>query len=173
LIIRGATSRDERFLWDMSYEAAFATVRPRPPRNATRQPQIARYLTGWGRPGDRALVAETGGERVGAAWYRLFPAADPGYGFVDELTPEVSIAVAPDRRGRGVGEALLRALLAAAREDGFEALSLSVAHTNTPARRLYERCGFVVVAAEEDAVTMRAEAAPPRLGSQAGGMTEP
>jgi [ribosomal protein S18]-alanine N-acetyltransferase len=143
--VRDATAADRPFLWEMAYEAAFPTEQPRPPRDAVQEPQIARYLSGWGRRGDRALVAELGEQRVGAAWYRLFPATAPANGFVDEATPELSIAVAPDRRGRGVGKALLEALLAAAREDGFAALSLSVSRTNTPARALYERCGFRVV----------------------------
>ena len=156
LSVRSATAADREFLWEMAYEAAFPAVQPRPPRAAVREPQIARYLSGWGRRGDHALVAELGGRRVGAAWYRLFPATAPAYGFVDEQTPELSIAVAPGRRGRGLGKALLEALLAAAREDGFAALSLSVSRTNAPARALYERCGFRIVSDEdtEASVTM-------------------
>ena len=44
----------------------------------------SRYVRGWGRPGDTAVIALEGGFPVGAAWYRLFPASEPGYGFVDE-----------------------------------------------------------------------------------------
>jgi GNAT superfamily N-acetyltransferase len=59
-------------------------------------------------------------------------------------TPEVVIAVAPTRRGEGIGDPLLDALIAKARDDGFAALSLGVAESN-PAIRLYERHGFVRV----------------------------
>lgn len=163
LIVRDATVADYPFLEDMLYEASFAMDEPKPPRDAIQQPQIFRYISGWGRSGDRALVADVAGQRVGAAWYRLFPISDPGYGFVDEATPELSIAVTPGQRGRGVGRALLERLLDEAQADGFDALSLSVARSNAPARGLYERCGFQVVAVDEaeDGVTMRAPL-PPR-----------
>jgi ribosomal protein S18 acetylase RimI-like enzyme len=106
------------------------------------RPEVARYIEGWGRPGDAAVVAEkAGGELVGAAWFRLFEASEPGYGFVDERTPELGIGVEPGHRGEGIGRALLEALAASAREAGYFALSLSVEEEN-PAVRLYERVGF-------------------------------
>lgn len=138
----------------MAYEAAFAVAEERPPFDAVRAPNIARYLTGWGRFGDRAFVAEIDGAPVGAAWYRLFPPEDAGYGTVDASTPELSIAVAPERRGEGVGSALLAALIDAAHDDGFAALSLSVACANPRARELYERFGFRVVGTKGDSLTM-------------------
>jgi GNAT superfamily N-acetyltransferase len=59
-------------------------------------------------------------------------------------TPElVGMWVRPDRRGRGVGDALVEAVAAWAGERGYPALSLWVTKTNEPARRLYERLGFV------------------------------
>jgi ribosomal protein S18 acetylase RimI-like enzyme len=106
------------------------------------RPEVARYIEGWGRPGDAAVVAEkAGGELVGAAWFRLFEAGEPGYGFVDEQTPELGIGVEPGHRGEGIGRALLEALAASAREAGYLALSLSVEEEN-PAVRLYARVGF-------------------------------
>ena len=118
----------------------------------------ARYVEGWGRPGDAGLVSLDGAFRVGAAWYRLFPADAPGYGFVDERTPELTIAVVPSRRGRGVGRELLSALLGQARGDGFGAITLSVESGN-PAARLYERFGFATVREDGDTLVMRAELA--------------
>ena len=117
-------------------------------------PHGARYTDGWGREGDAGVVAMGDGRPVGAAWYRLFSADEPGYGFLDEATPEVSIAVDPAFRGRGVGTALLDALCERARGDGLPALSLSVERDN-PARRIYERRGFVEVEGTADACTMR------------------
>ena len=105
------------------------------------QPVLAHYVTGWPRPGDMGVVAVHDGRRIGAAWLRLLPATDPGYGFVDAATPELAIGVVPGRRGQGVGRRLLEGLLAAARERGYPAVSLSVEPDN-PARRLYERAGF-------------------------------
>jgi len=110
-------------------------------------PSISRYLEGWGRPGDAAVVAldPDDGSRIGAAWYRLMPPEDPGYGFVDASMPEVVNAVVPSRRGTGVGGALLRGLLETARAEGFVAVSLSVRRNNSAAVRLYEKSGFAKV----------------------------
>jgi GNAT superfamily N-acetyltransferase len=87
------------------------------------------------------------GEPVGAAWLRRWPGEERGYGFVDETTPELSMSLLPAHRGRGLGTRLLRTLLSAA-EARFAAVSLSVSQSN-PARRLYEREGFVPVGKPE------------------------
>ena len=117
---------------------------------------VARYVSGWGRPGDASVIAIEGHFSVGAAWYRLFKASDPGYGFVDEETPELSIAVVPSRRGHGLGSELLEALLVRAREDGFSKLSLSVEPDN-PALKLYEKHGFHKVGESGGSWTMVTE----------------
>jgi ribosomal protein S18 acetylase RimI-like enzyme len=154
--VRSAEPADLPFLRAMVYEAAFwRPGRPRPPLDeALADRALACYIDGWGRVGDAGVIAsDDAGEPVGAAWYRLFPPDEPGFGFVDEGTPELSIAVVTQARGRGVGTALLGALFARARDDGFGALSLSVEADNA-ARRLYERHGFVPVGGD-DARTMR------------------
>ena len=79
---------------------------------------LSRYVDNWGRPGDLAVIAHETGNRVGAAWLRVFRQSEPGYGFVDENTPELSIAVVPSRRRHGLGQELMDALLAAARAAG-------------------------------------------------------
>jgi GNAT superfamily N-acetyltransferase len=104
------------------------------------------------------VIALEGGFPVGAAWYRLFRADEPGYGFVDEATPELAIAVVPSKRGLGIGDELLKALSRKAQSGGYERLSLSVEPGN-PARQLYERHGFEVVDEGDDAWTMVAELA--------------
>jgi ribosomal protein S18 acetylase RimI-like enzyme len=72
---------------------------------------------------------------------------------VDEHTPELSIAVVPSRRGKGLGDELLAGLLAQARRDGFKQVSLSVEPDN-PALRLYERHGFQKVGESGESATM-------------------
>jgi GNAT superfamily N-acetyltransferase len=143
LEIRLAQLDDEPFMWDMAWEATAvdAGMRALGREAAFAIPHARRYLDGWERPGDAAVVAVVDGQRLGAAWYRLFPAEDPGWGFVATDVPELSIGVAAEARGRGVGSALLDALLTLARERGYRAVSLSVDRRN-PARRLYERKGF-------------------------------
>ena len=78
---------------------------------------------------------------------------EPGFGFVDAETPELTIAVVPSRRGRGAGRELLEALLGHARYEGYHAVSLSAASDQTP---YYERFGFETVARADHAVTMLA-----------------
>jgi ribosomal protein S18 acetylase RimI-like enzyme len=131
-------------------------VRPGDPPAAdvvSRQ-EIARYVDGWGRPGDDAVAAidAASGADLGAAWLRLWTPPDVGYGFVDAATPELGLAVRPQHRGRGIGTAMLHALLARA-ADRHPAVSLSVSADN-PAVRLYERLGFRVVAVAGGSLTM-------------------
>jgi ribosomal protein S18 acetylase RimI-like enzyme len=115
---------------------------------------LARYTENWGRTGDVAVIAMEGGNRLGAAWLRLFPASAPGYGFVDEQTPELTISVVPSRRRHGLGQELLDALLERAREAGFGAVSLSV-EAESPAVAFYERNGFTEVGESHGGLTMR------------------
>jgi ribosomal protein S18 acetylase RimI-like enzyme len=156
IVIRESLRDDLPFLRVMLVEAAYWSTVPRPPiEEALSYPPTARYVEEWGRPGDAGFVAIDGdtGERVGAAWYRRFSVREPGYGFVDEATPEITVAVVASRRGRRIGTALLRALVEQARREGLPALSLSVSPAN-PAARLYARHGFVRVADADEHWTM-------------------
>ncbi|HVZ52489.1 MAG TPA: GNAT family N-acetyltransferase [Pseudolabrys sp.] len=65
----------------------------------------------------------------------------------------VDIALLPAWRGRGIGEALLRAIQTQAVQAGAGAVELMVESIN-PARRLYERLGFAAVADEPPHVAM-------------------
>ena len=51
--------------------------------------------------------------------------------------------VVPERRGDGLGRALLDAAIADARARGADTMDLGTSETDTVARHLYERCGFV------------------------------
>jgi len=114
---------------------------------------LSRYVDGWGRAGDVAVIAAEGPNPVGAAWFRRFPESAPGYGFIDEQTPELTIAVVPSRRRHGVGQELLDALLARAQAEGVSALSLSV-ENGSPAVDFYERNGFTPAGEHGKALTM-------------------
>jgi ribosomal protein S18 acetylase RimI-like enzyme len=134
-VLRPVELRDVRFLRDMLRHAYYARW-----GNEADVP-LERYVAGWGRTGDTAVVAIDEFQPVGAAWYRLFQAGEPGYGFVDEQTPELTLAVVPSRRGKGLGRELLSALLDQARAEGYAQVSLSVEPDN-PALHLYEKYGF-------------------------------
>ena len=141
--IRPATQDDVEFLHKMLYEATrWNPDWPREPiEEFLAEPVLIRYHEGWGRPGDSGVIAELDDVPVGAAWYRLFTEDAPGYGFVDEKIPELGIAVEPLHRRKGIGATLLRALMVQAREEGYQALSLSVAVHNR-SRMMYQRVGF-------------------------------
>jgi GNAT superfamily N-acetyltransferase len=137
-VIRPAGPVDVRFLTDMLRHAYYWQVGKDPDR------PVARYVRGWGRPGDAGVIAVEPSGPVGAAWYRLFAEQDAGFGFVDEQTPELTIAVVPARRGRGLGRELIEALLEQARRDGFPRVSLSV-EPGSEQERYYARFGFAPV----------------------------
>lgn len=143
LTVRAAAASDADFLAEMLVAAAF--WRPDGPTGRVTDvfshPQLAHYVAGWPRSGDFGLVALSDQQPVGAAWARVLPESDPGYGFVDGDIPEVSMAVVQAWRGRGVGTRLLHALIANARDQELRSLSLSVEPDNY-ARSLYERAGF-------------------------------
>ena len=149
-MIRPCGSRDVAFLRDMVRHAFYWHT-----FSGDEDPPLTRYTEQWGRPGDRCVIAVDEFRPVGAAWYRLFRRARPGFGFLDEETPELAIAVVPSRRGRGFGGELLTALMEAARADGFASLSLSVAKEN-PSIALYERHGFERVREDDGGFVMRA-----------------
>ena len=112
-------------------------------------PTFQKYLAGFPRDTDLGFIAEREGQDAGAVWSRYFTAADPGYGFVAEDIPELSIGVVSGLRGEGIGRALLNAMLAASPVS----LSLSVEDGN-PAQELYRKSGFVPVGRVGDATTM-------------------
>lgn len=153
--MRYASDADHEFLMRMFVEAVL--WRPDEPRVdlqvLLRNPRLAAYVCDWGREGDVALIATVGDAPAGAAWFRLFTADAPGYGFVADDVPELGVAVVAEQRGRGIGRALLRGLQTEARQRGYSGLSLSV-HPDNPSRRLYDALGFARVTADDAAVTM-------------------
>jgi ribosomal protein S18 acetylase RimI-like enzyme len=119
---------------------------------------MAPYVSGWGRPGDSAVVAiSDSGERLGAAWYRMFTSSKPGYGFVGPEIPELGIAVAAAHQDLGVGRRLMNGLIELAVAEGHPGMSLSVEDGNSPAAHLYESVGFRTVGRNGNARTMLLE----------------
>ncbi|MFT4214000.1 MAG: GNAT family N-acetyltransferase [Microbacterium sp.] len=143
--VRAATQADGVFLADMVVEAA--NWRPGAARlrhQVLAQPEQSRYVSGWMRPGDAGFVAvDMQGSALGAAWYRMLPRTEPGFGYVGTGVPELIIGVRPIWRAHGVGRTLLQRLCEHARAQGFGRISLSVERGNF-AQSLYRTEGFAV-----------------------------
>jgi L-amino acid N-acyltransferase YncA len=87
------------------------------------------------------LVAEREGTVAGYAYATPWRTR-PAYRFSAELT----VYVAPDQGGRGLGSALYARLLAAARDRGLHAVMGGIALPNEASVRLHEKLGFEKVA---------------------------
>ncbi|MGW9270217.1 GNAT family N-acetyltransferase [Microbacterium sp. NPDC055599] len=80
------------------------------------------------------------GRPIGRAWVGLdHPRGAPGVAFLYD------IEVVRDRRGEGLGRALLAAVESAARDAGAAALELNVFGGNAAAIRMYDAAGYAVV----------------------------
>ena len=155
-VLRQAQPEDVPFLRKMLFEASYLEGSPRPEfEEGLSDPNLAIYLEDWGRPGDHGLIAEDEeGKPAGASWYRLFTADRPGWGYIDDQTPELAIAVVSGCRGQGIGSQLLKSLIELARGQGYSRLSLAAHPINHGAMRLYHRFGFREVRRDDEAVVM-------------------
>lgn len=143
---------DEHFLWEMLYQAIHVpTGSIAPPRQIVNSPELSRYVEQWGQANDFGLKAVSANDLqpFGAVWLRLMR----GYGYIDDLTPELSIAVLAEHRGKGVGTRLLNELFESI-AGKYKAISLSVSDDN-PAKRLYRRLGFEIVSRDGTSLTMK------------------
>lgn len=149
------TKEDQQFLWDMLYLAIYVHKGKEPyPREIVKVPEIALYASNWGRKHDYGLVAidQETGNKIGLAWYRLFPSDSKGFGFVNKETPELAMSVLKEYQGKGIGTILLRELLDKAAEH-YSSISLSVDLENY-ACKMYEKVGFTKVEIVNDSVTL-------------------
>ena len=100
--------------------------------------RTAEFVAGNLEANNPQFVADAGGEIVG--WCDVRRETIDSYAHTGML----GMGVVATWRGRGLGERLIRTTLVAARAAGFERIELSVYATNTRARALYEKVGFVL-----------------------------
>ena len=150
-VIRPLTPADEPLLWEMLYQGIHGSgsqgaLSP----DIVHQPEFARFVAGWGRPGDSGVIAHDRDQKkpIGAAWFR-FPATG-----AETTVPELTFAVRSENRRQGLGAALLTHLAKA--EPQYSTVSIPVSSEN-PAVRLYERFGFKVVDEKPGSVLMHRE----------------
>ncbi len=146
---------DYRFLKDMLYEALFVPEGEKPyDRSVIDLPEISKYTDNWGMEGDFGIVIIDNEKLIGAIWGRLFNKNNKGYGFVDENTPELAMAIKGEYRNQGLGESLILRFLKFAKDKGYQNLSLSVDKRNR-AFNFYKRLGFKIVDEKDSAYTMK------------------
>ncbi len=141
---------------DMLYEAIFIPEGHPPfPREIVKELSLSKYIEKWGKDKfDIALVVEIDNKLVGAVWGRLFTNENKGFGYIDNKTPELSMAIKNDYRNQGIGTKLIKAIIAEYNKIEVKFLSLSVDKANK-ALNLYKRIGFETVEETETSLTMR------------------
>lgn len=142
--IRPFEEKDTPFLWEMLYQSIHTPEGQQAPSgDILKEPSIEKYLRDWGGYHDHAMVAvDEATNPIGAVWIRLLSRESAGYGFVDDDTPELGMALMSQHRGKGIGKHLLSEMIGLARSIGYSAISLSVDPRNKTALRLYEKSGF-------------------------------
>jgi phosphinothricin acetyltransferase len=96
-------------------------------------------------PRHPVIVAVDGDQIVG--WASLNPF---NFRAAYDYVADFSVYVDRERRGTGVGTALLQALEERARTAGFHKLVLAAIAHNAAGSRLYERCGFRLIGIYEE-----------------------
>lgn len=143
ITIKSIDHAHEGFLKEMLYQAIYIPEGETPfDKEELDKVHWKKYYAEWGKEGDVGFIAELDDKYVGAIWARLFTAKDKGYGFVDTQTPELSMAILPDYRGKGVGTLLMTRLLSDLQSNpNIHQVSLSVDPRNW-VYAWYKRLGF-------------------------------
>lgn len=115
--------------------------------------EIARMLDPRDKHFRTVVWQDADGRVVGSA--SAGPVDDPSGAWLTGL-----VRVAPEVQGRGIGTALVRAALEAARTEGASQVQCYIEPDNASSIRAHERAGYVRIGAERSFL-MRASAAPP------------
>lgn len=138
---RPLTADDQETLWHWLHIALWdPPPAPLRPIEVLESEAVRIYAEHWGKPTDVGVVARVGQRDAGACWMRLVPDGQ-GLAYVDEVTPQLGIALEPEFQHRGHGRPLMLEALRAAKDAGYQQVSLTV-HPENPARFMYEQCGF-------------------------------
>ncbi len=146
---------DYNFLREILYEALFVPEGEKSyDKSVINLPELSKYTDNWGKEGDFGIIIHNSRESIGAIWGRLFLKTNKGFGFVDDSTPELTMAVKSKYRNQGFGKSLILKFLQLAKEKGYRNISLSVDKRNR-AFGLYKKIGFEIVDEIDSAYTMK------------------
>ncbi len=139
----------------MLYEAIFIPEGHAPlPKEVIKDKSLFKYIENWKKDKfDIALVVEIDNKLVGAIWGRLLTNENKGFGYIDDNTPELSMAVKSEYRNQGIGTELIKAIATEYEKIGVKYLSLSVDKANI-ASNLYKRLGCEIVEETDTSWTM-------------------
>ncbi len=126
IIHRQAVLYAEEYGWDITYEALVAEI-------------LAAFVKSCDDKSDAAWIADCHGSIVGCVF--LVRASE-------QVAKLRLLYVEPAVRGLGIGRKLVSLCIAGARERGYRKLTLWTNDVLVSARRIYEACGFRLVAAE-------------------------
>ena len=140
---RAATEEDDGFLYDLFKavrlpEFAFVAMAPAQLELLIRMQYAGQKLSYGGQYPNGHEIVLLDGNPVGRIWVYRAP----------EEHHLVDISLMPESRNRGIGSALVREAIAAAREAGVR-LCCSVALTNPGSLRFHQRLGFRIVGQDE------------------------
>ena len=149
--IRRINQREIALLDDFLYEAIFIPEGvDAPPREIINAPELQVYVKDFGRQeGDICFVAEVEEKIVGAVWVRIME----DYGHVEEGVPSFAISLYNEYRGRGIGTAMMKRMLAELKAEGYPKTSLAVQKANY-AVKMYKNVGFEIVDENEEEYIM-------------------
>jgi GNAT superfamily N-acetyltransferase len=139
----------------MTFQAIYIKDKEKPiSRDILEDEKMKKYFINYGFDTDFGYIAleESTRKKIGAIWLRLFKSDNKGWGYVNDMTPELTMAIDETYRGRGIGTTLIEMLLKST-TDSYPNISLSV-DPNNKAYHLYSKYGFRECGESGTSVTM-------------------
>jgi GNAT superfamily N-acetyltransferase len=145
IAVRRATASDAELVSALNadVQAVHAAALPwrfKSPGQDTFPPSEAAALIA--NPNNHAFIAEIAAEPAGYAYAEVIRRGETSFHYAYEMVYLHHISVRPEHRRRGVGQALLAAVRAAAKELGITFLAADVWSFNDGARSFFQRHGF-------------------------------
>lgn len=153
--IRPLNNSEIAVLDDFLYEAIFIPKgMTAPSREIIKAPELQVYVRDFGKQKDDiCFVAEAEDDKIiGAVWVRVMD----DYGHVEDGVPSFAISLYNEYRGKGIGTAMMKQMLAELKLRGYRKASLAVQKANY-AVKLYQKVGFEIIDENEEEYIMVCE----------------